>query len=235
MKQMILKVSVGLLGFYLGIAATFFYFTRHGRVDNGMQGKQAEKSFTPACFPGLSLEINPRTNSSSSYFPEGIFTGNQRQNQFLASWYSKHLSAMDEPSLVSATEGEYYRFLWLRSFHRPIAVRIWRTGNKSSLLVKEMDGAGGYEPGKLVINETRPLTEAEWKEFLGLLDKSCYWQMPVNKEIAMTDGAQWILEGARKGRYHIVDRQSPESGDYREACLFLLKISGLKVPGEDVY
>src|SRR5437899_2594377 len=44
-------------------------------------------------------------------------------------WYSEHLQAMREPPLTRvAGEAEVYRFLWLRSFHRPIAIRAQRLG-----------------------------------------------------------------------------------------------------------
>ena len=41
------------------------------------------------------------------------------------------------------------------------------------------------------------------------------------------DGSQWVLEGVRDNRYHIVDRWSPENSEYREACTYLLKLSGM--------
>ncbi len=43
------------------------------------------------------------------------------------------------------------------------------------------------------------------------------------------DGSQWVLEGVRDGRYHVVDRWSPESGLYRETCLILLRFSEIGV------
>ena len=61
--------------------------------------------------------------------------------------------------------------------------------------------------------------------------------MPTEDSRLGNDGAQWILEGMKDGRYHVVDRWSPDGGDYRAACLHLLKLSGLGVnpKGVDVY
>lgn len=79
--------------------------------------------------------------------------------------------------------------------------------------------------------------KAEWDGFVSLLDRSCYWQLAAENDEMGNDGAQWILEGIRDGRYHVVDRWTPRSGDYREACLDLLQLSnlGIALSGEDVY
>lgn len=44
------------------------------------------------------------------------------------------------------------------------------------------------------------------------------------------DGDQWIVEGVRGGRYHVVDRWSPEPGAYRDLALLLQALGGVKVP-----
>jgi hypothetical protein len=147
---------------------------------------------------------------------------------------------MNEPSFLfpDDSQQESYRFLWLRSFHHPIAVRIWSSGHKQFVSVKELNGAGGYDAGKLISDRVHPVTKEKWAEFTGFLEEICYWELPTeDDDLVGTDGAQWILEGMREGRYHIVDRWTPESGRYREVCLYLLKLSRLKIDpsGEDVY
>jgi hypothetical protein len=37
------------------------------------------------------------------------------------------------------------------------------------------------------------------------------------------DGARWILEDVRDGKYHLVDRWSPDTGTFREAALLLVQ------------
>jgi hypothetical protein len=54
-------------------------------------------------------------------------------------------------------------------------------------------------------------------------------------EERIRDGAEWILEGARDGRYHVVARLSPQDGTYREACLYLLNLSKIEVEANWVY
>ena len=142
---------------------------------------------------------------------------------------------MDSPDVPGL---ERYRFLWLRSFHHPVAVRIWKSGDEHFISVKETNGAGGYEPYQLILDRTRMLAPAEWAEFIRLLDQTCYWELESEDEnIEGNDGARWILEAVKGGRYHIVDRWSPDGGTYREACMYALKLSELKIdtPGEPIY
>ena len=82
-------------------------------------------------------------------FHPGSLDDSPRGDQFLYEWYSKQPKALDEPSLwtLSKTQKEQsYRFLWLRTFHHPAAVRIDVNGT-SRLTTKIASGAGGYAPG----------------------------------------------------------------------------------------
>ena len=170
---------------------------------------------------------------SQRYFPPGVLSSNEWQDRFKVSWYSKALTAMKEPSLSlpQRPQTQTYRFLWLRSFDNPIVVRIWRSESKVYLVTKQLDGDGGHHPGKLVVNSTRSLSSKEWDEFTKHLEKSSYWTLPTDIGDIGNDGAQWVLEGARDGRYHVVDRWSPKDDSYRRSCSHLLELSGLK-PGK---
>ena len=152
-------------------------------------------------------------------------------------WYSEALRAMREPSLLSgqAPDAEIYRFLWLRSFHHPIAVRITRQDGAVWLHAVELDGAAGDEPGRIARRRERPLDEGEWQAVQQQLDAIEFWALPTEVDHGGKDGARWILEGWRGGKHHVTDRWSPESGAYREAGLFFLQLSGLPVPEDDVY
>ena len=122
---------------------------------------------------------------------------------------------------------EVYRFLWLRTFRHPVAVTLERNVDHFELRSVELDGAGGYAPGKILSTGRKSITQEVWCQFTGLLDKAAYWKIPSNSRDDMGyDGSQWILEGIKDGRYHIVDRWTPQTGEYREACLFVLKLSG---------
>lgn len=239
MKRLTLWLSISLTTFTLGVTAALLYISRVTPNDLKSPVIEHEAPVAPtttSCYPGLSRRVERL--SKSSLFPPGAFYPKPEHEGFVVEWYAKHLKAMDEQSLLSYPESqESYRFLWLRSFHHPVAVRVWRSDGGQFLNVKQLNGAGGYEPGKLITNQTRQLTNAEWDGFVSLLDHSCYWQLPAEIDDMGSDGAQWILEGTREGRYHVVDRWTPRSGDFREACLYLLKLSnlGIDLSAEDVY
>jgi len=107
----------------------------------------------------------PRTGAMP-FFPVGIFNGRPEIDALIREWFSKHLTAMAEPPLphLAATGLEVYRFLYLRSFHHPVVVRVQETAEGHVLVVKELDGLGGYEPGKLIVDRQRRLDSAEWAE-----------------------------------------------------------------------
>lgn len=155
-------------------------------------------------------------------------------------WYGKFLRAMDEQSLLKAQDEnvEVYRFLWLRSFHHPVMLRIVRDGYSFKLTSVELNGAGGYDPGTRWSTAKFHIEQEEWCEFMSLLEKASFWSMETyRRDDIGFDGSRWVLEGVRQGRYHIVDRWTPREGDYREACLFLLKLSGRdqKALGNELY
>lgn len=166
------------------------------------------------------------------YFPKGA-----------ERWYPKHLKAMKEPSLYQQSTNktvEQYRFLWLRTFHKPIAVRISKTDAGMTLRVIRLSGAGGYEPGRIEHDESFSLTADQWADFLKLLDKTSFWDLPTaEKNIGGTDGSRWILEGQTAGKYHVVDRWTPggnqDMESYVACCRYLLKLSKQEVPKKDDY
>jgi len=82
-------------------------------------------------------------------FPAGSLGETSSQHQFKAGWYSSQLAALREPSLWQLSREmpskDSYRFLYLRSFHHPICVRLTlTTGGIGLLTSKETDGKGGY-------------------------------------------------------------------------------------------
>jgi hypothetical protein len=126
-----------------------------------------------------------------------------------------------------AEADEIYRFFWLRTFHNPYSFRVLRSGNDKVLVVKKTDGYGGYEPGSLVVNKTIKLNDQEWCNFLDLLDGADFWN---KKKLSIgnlaKDGSFWSIEGIREHRYYVAGEQSPAGGKFREACIYLMRISG---------
>jgi hypothetical protein len=165
------------------------------------------------------------------YFPRrvlGVVMPHFDEDEFRRQWYSKHLRATGEPSLsCAAAVEERYRFLWLPTWGHPIAVRLAHTGERASLIAVELDGAGGYEPGKVARRASRSLTKEEWDAVQKALDRATFWKLPSHERSGGTDGSQLIVEGRIDRAYHAVDRWSPREGAYRDLCMLFLRLSGL--------
>ena len=127
-----------------------------------------------------------------------------------------------------------FRFTWLRSFHHPVVIRIENTGDTISLYWKVSDGEGGYSAGKVFINERKALTFAQWNTINTKINAIGFWDLPTTENTILgTDGAQWILEGKRLGKYHVVDRWS--GGEISSICMDLLKMTDLDIKKDEIY
>jgi hypothetical protein len=181
-----------------------------------------------ALFIGLLLASV--TMAQVKYFPP----------DFPANWYAKHLGALKETSLWESSKTkktQSYRFLWLRTFHHPIAIRVDVNVDGTSLLTTKMtSGAGGYNPGRLIKNDTLTLTRQQTNSFLEQIEARSFWRLPSVREDRGVDGAQWIMEGIRDGAYHIVDRWSPTDGEIRALGLFMVSdLAKMKLAAKEVY
>lgn len=177
------------------------------------------------------------------YFSQDIlFNENPDSNTNAREHYSQHLQAMAEPVLAHLPEDgkEVYRFLWLRSFHSPVAVRVEKDGSDCSIVTKMLEGAGGYYPKRTISQQTsNKLAPKHWLRVISLIEKSDFWQSPSYRSYLGMDGADWVLEGYRSQRYYAIARWSPDAEgldkDFREVCLYLLELSDVKVPVSEVY
>jgi hypothetical protein len=166
------------------------------------------------------------------------------------SWYGRALRRMGEPRLCPSEGLSAYRFLWLRSFHRPIAVRVVKTDKGAQLWVRVLGGAGGYDPGKLVQARTFQVSPHQWDSISVLVLAAKIWNLPtaepirsdtVNGQVRYqvgADGAQWILESVDGPRYHVVDRWTPRPDYdrvYYDLCRYLLTLSAIRLTREEIY
>jgi hypothetical protein len=200
----------------------------------------ASSAPAPSSLPAASVrERCPSRTDDTIFFPLGSLGPREPrfdQDAFRRQWYSTHLRAMQEPSLsCGAVETEAYRFLWLRTFHAPIAVRLAVTGKMVRLASVQLSGAGGYSPGTVVDRSERMLLPAEWDQVHEALNLARFWSTSSWQPSAGADGAQWIIEGRLDSRYHVVDRWSPRAGTFRSLGLLLLRIADISVPNGDVY
>lgn len=189
-------------------------------------------------FPGLSKNISETQKGKSGYFPKYTWAGYDSRDASDGDWFSEYLKSFGEKSFldISDEKREIYRFLWIRTFHHPIYVRIEKTNNSIQLFSKELDRTGRDNSKKVLRKEHKILTEQQWCSFLNLLEKSKYWEIPADYTMGR-DGSHWILEGFKDNRYHVVNRWSPKNNEYREVCIYLLKLSGVDTDklGDELY
>ena len=182
--------------------------------------------------------------NGQAFFPTGVFAPDEvNEDSIRSQRYSEQLTALQEPSLFESKQddtAQSYRFLWLRTFHHPVAVRVLIHADGSGTLVTKMgDGMGGYEPGNLIVDKTELLPADRVKKFSEELQHLGYWTLPglPGRETTVgTDGARWVIEGVRGGTYHLVDRWSPENGPVRELGLYFIReLSGSYLKDKKIY
>jgi hypothetical protein len=193
----------------------------------------------PLVFMGIGIALAGQVK----YFPDGVLSAVKRSDQFRSDWYSRQLQALKEPSLWELSKSkeeksESYRFLWLRTFHHPVAIRVdVRADGVARLVVKMASGAGGFAPGELTRDETVTLEKMQTDRALAIFEKDGFWKLESFDESKIgADGSQWILEGVKGGKYHVVDRWSPTDGAVRLIGLSLIKdFAKLKIPAKEIY
>jgi hypothetical protein len=167
--------------------------------------------------------------SAAAFFdPRTLDSSRPDLDELKRRWYGAFLLALEEPRLQGARRIPgvvVYRFLWLRSFHAPLAVRVELLSDGAGILtVKQTNGHGGYDTGSLVYQRIRRLSRTEISTFGSSLAAASFWDAPTSVVKPSLDGAQWVFEGADSQRYHLVDRHSPDSGPLRNLGLAFLAL-----------
>ncbi|MDH4477927.1 MAG: hypothetical protein QE274_15745 [Verrucomicrobiaceae bacterium] len=177
------------------------------------------------------------------------------------SYYTRYLAAMKEPSLYDRAPGRpefEFRFLWLRSFHDPIAVRIWGTAEGYMIRAIRMTQHKGYTLGAITVDSTRKLSDDESRVLDQLLDVPSLLT-PLNETEVLigadgVDGAQWIFETCADKKYQMIEFWSlKDYGPTRYAelgldgskirdterllkfALHLLDLAKIKIPDDEIY
>lgn len=175
---------------------------------------------------------------TSGYFPPALFhepdgcapfwwsKSNPVLSTFEDDWYSRHLRTAGERPLSFAPGGpDSVRFIWLRSFHSPVIVRVdWASTGEAVLTATMLSGAGGYEPGEISGIVSRTLTPDETRRLLALRPAAFRKQRADCR--MMLDGASWIIEASGADGYRYVNSQSPRAGAVYDLGRTLLGFTG---------
>jgi hypothetical protein len=182
------------------------------------------------------------STAQTSFFPSHAFDTDTRYNHFIDDWYSHQLRALNEPSLLTQSKdpsAQSYRFLWLRTFHHPIAVRLdLKSDGTAILTTKISSGAGGYAPGHLVMNTSKPLTKQQTDIFLHKINIDKFWELPPTplKDRQGDDGSEWVIEGIKDGKYHLATQWAPTEGPIHDLGTALaFDLAALQIPKAEIY
>ena len=196
----------------------------------------------------------------TAYFPSGSFD-DSNTDVFMADWYSHELRVLDEPPLSressaaspgSSSSGvvESYRFLWLRTFDPPIAVRMdVKADGTGTVTTKVADGQAGFpETSKRVVEKrSRVLTREQTGAFLAQINRVNFWGIVTNIDPGdamdvQTDGSEWVLEGVKGDKYHVVARWSPDvnrmhgcKAIFDLGMTLAVDLAQLKIPKDKMY
>jgi hypothetical protein len=213
--------------------------------------KEAPKETTSESVPepdnGYKLHSDP---SGRPYFAE------ER-----GAYLTQFLAAMKEPSLFERGDKRpefEVRFLWLRTFHDPISIRIWSTPKGYMVRTVRIKQNEDYSLADTLVDTTRLLDAAETKAFTAALTKAPL-AAPMNEteEAAGAgglDGASWIFESYMEKKYQKIDfwclehfgpiryetlvedtSKIRDTSSLLKFALTLLELSKLNIPKEDIY
>lgn len=140
------------------------------------------------------------------------------------------------PLETLAGNGEAFRFIWLRTFHHPIVISIKNTSGIYKLHWAIWSGAGGYGWGKLAKQGSKDLSSAQWKLFKSGVDSAYFWELPAYRNDVGNDGSDWILEGQQAGKYHVVQKWTPQNPNrFYQCCYYLIELAGIKIDAREMY
>ena len=196
--------------------------------------KDTEINFNQCYFPS-SYFANLTDNWECDFTTDYLFE--IESGKRTAEWLEVQLRDLKEDCLYNnetMPNATIYRFTWLRSFHHPIAIRIEKSENEIILYWKVGKGAGGYEPKGLKKSGKKKLNPKDWTEFERLIKDSNFDSLPNNKYIPMTDGATWTIERKTSESFKAHNTNWPNK-EIKDACLYLLDLTKIKVKDDDKY
>src|SRR5215472_6052194 len=101
----------------------------------------------PFCFPGTSIPLRTTADGRDFYFPYAPSSDERLSGtvELFTDYYTGVLGQMGETSLSVASDAtvfETYRFLWIRTFHNPVVVRVEISDEGPHLVLKEWERRG---------------------------------------------------------------------------------------------
>lgn len=186
------------------------------------------------CFGSVALVVI--TAPPAHHYPAGSLSDSARLERSRNDRYSRHLGSIGELPLKPSRDSRVYRFLWLRSFHRPISVRVALDEGGARVVATEFDGPDGYgSSGRVLRRQETALTARQAEAFENALRAEGFWTVPPHddqRDRNILDGAEWVIEAATT-QYRVVTRRSPKNDPTRAMGERFLAVAGWT--SEEVY
>ena len=146
--------------------------------------------------------------------------------------YGVFLDSLREPSFweLSKDSTSYlYRFIWLPAFDAPICIRIEIDRNNNGKLVVKREIKHDAYYGGIAFDSLVILNSKQVDDINKMFDNIFFWSSTNITAKIQIDGSHWILEGVRGGKYISIVKASPEAGPFKDLCIKLVNISGVKL------
>lgn len=183
------------------------------------------------------LTLSPSIIAAQRYFPDASFNDNPKIDQNTQQVLANDLKQLEEEPVFGNQEASVYRFLWLRSFHPPIVVRVaLRDDGTAAVTSKVGNTPAGNEDMKIVTRRNHEIGTRDVSLLLKQFNKARFWSLSKSEEsdVIVLDGASWIIEAREKGRYRVLTRVLPNR-EYRKLGLLFLKLGDVLPPKKEIY
>jgi len=125
------------------------------------------------------------------------------------SGFSYYLTAFKEDSLKNDND-TVIRFLWLRTFNKPVLIKARKTKSAYEVITKICSGAGGYSSGTIEYYSKITINDSVWKTLFNKQLDKLLLQKSVENEKDGSDGSLWLIEFNLEGKYYLRERCSPQ-------------------------
>lgn len=200
---------------------------------------------------GFILSLGMVTAEPLQMFPPGGLGHDADWHRFRSAQLSGCLRLFHEASIWQASrthaQGAVYRFMWLRSFHPAISVRLDIAADGAAFLTTKVSNGccdcapppadTKQKPFRVKTTE-KGISAAQVRQFLSRVEEVRFWTLPSRKDsLPAPDGADWVLEASNDGHYQLIDAWSPPTGDPANVLgrLMLFDLADLKLSNKEVY
>lgn len=149
---------------------------------------------------------------TSGWFPPDALRGHDEAG--LAQRFVSILGTMGEPGLAALGPSDstrVLRLLWVRTFHRPMAVRLVMDGGTCRVVLTVLSGKGGTDPGTVQRRDSSTTARARCDEVERTLRAAGFWSDSLEQSRRAANGAEWVFEARGTDGHRVVTRWSPEA------------------------